>query len=421
MVNQLDKMRKKGLDYLNAAYGEEAVETAIGYVTNLKVEVPGWQFWAGFGGGGRFEGGNSGGAARNTLEIAEDAGLVYKLTNATPWVGQHILWFLSTDGLEGDVDKAQDVLLELEENGVKMGSISPTYFLKGSEDGSLSPLDPKTMGRYIDHTVLGAKFAAKFSDNHLLTLWLPDGTLYPGQRDLDEKVELVNTSLATVASRVKPNVLKQIRVLTEYKVFEPGTFSTTIPDWGTAYALSQNFGKSGGVLVDLGHHHHSVNIGQIVSTMITFGIMGGFHFNKRYAADDDHSCQADYELAQIFDALVKRDALYNKDQSHNWTLALDQMARTEERIPSILKSIDALQLSVAKPALLNRGKLREYQEVRNLINANVEYERALLHADTRPIVMEAYHKQGLHPVPMVAYAQSGYQKRIGQERAKPLK
>ena len=421
MVNQLDKIRKKGLDYLKVAYGETAVERAVGLTMRLEVEVPAWQFWAGFGGGGRFEGGNSGGAARNIPEIAEDAGYVHRLTKSTPWVGQHILWFLTENGEDGSTTKAQRVKEELESQGVKMGSISPTYFLRGSEDGSLSAMDSNTRERYIAQTVLGAKFAAHLSDNHLLTLWFPDGTLYPGQRDLDEKIRLMTESIAEIASMIPEKTLKKIRVLTEYKVFEPGTYSTTIPDWGTARELSRNFGESGGVLVDLGHHHHSVNISQVVTNMINFGIKGGFHFNKRYAADDDHSCQADYELAQIFDALVKGEAIYNPDPSKNWALSLDQMARTEERIPSVLKSIDALKISAAKAVLVDFTQIQPYQRVGDLMAANVAYESPLLHADTRPIVMEAYHRQGLHPVPMIAYKESGYQQRIEKERAEQLK
>jgi len=53
----------------------------------------------------------------------------------------------------------------------------------------------------------------------------------------------------------------------------------------------------------------------------------------------------------------------------------------------------------------------------DLIGANTEYEKALLHADTAPIVMEAYARQGLHPVPLIAYTESGYQNEIETKRA----
>ena len=138
MAHYFDTIRNKGLDFLRTAFGEKAVERAIDCTMRFMVEVPAWQLWCGFGGGGRFEGGGTGGAARNTEEIAEDAGLIHSLTKSTPTIGQHILWFFSDDGVEGDYEKARHVQKQLDEQGVRMGSISPTYFLAGSEDGSFT-------------------------------------------------------------------------------------------------------------------------------------------------------------------------------------------------------------------------------------------------------------------------------------------
>ncbi len=415
-MSQYDTLIDKGLDYLRASFGDTAVERAVELTGRFAVEIPGWQVWAGFGGGGRFEGGGSGGAARNTREIAEDTGLIHRLTGSTPTVGQHILWFLSADGVQGDMETARKVKAELEAHGVAMGSISPTYFLAGSEDGSFSARDAATRERYIEQTRFGAEVAAELS-NGLLTLWFPDGTNYPGQRNLQEKISHLRDCTAEFWSRVTDaQKAKMDRVLFEYKVFEPGTYSTSIPDWGTARELARLAGEKGGVLVDMGHHHHGVNIEQIVANLIAFGVRGGFHFNTRYAADDDHSVQADYENARLFRELLAGDVIFNADSSRNWSYALDQMARSERRIPSILKSVDALKRSVAKAALVDDAALAKPQKIRDLIAANMEYEQALLHADVAPIVMESYRRKGLHPVPMAAFDESGYEEKVGRER-----
>jgi len=380
------------------------------------VEVPGWQVWQGFGGGGRFEGGGTGGAARSTAEIAADIGLIHRLTKSTPTVGLHILWFLSGDGLTGDFETARIVRKELEAEGLVLGSISPTYFLAGSGDGSFSAQDAAIRERYIDQTVLGARIAAELGKG-LLTLWFPDGTNYPGQRELQEKIGLMRDSTVEFWKKV-PDTLKNKldKVLFEYKVFEPGTYSTTVPDWGTACELSHIVGDKGGVLIDMGHHHHGTNIEQIVGTLIQFEIHGGFHFNTRYAADDDHSVQADYEMAKLFHELLRGDVIFNDNPAKNWAYALDQMARAEERIPSVLKSVDALKRSIARAALLDETALGGIQKESDIIAANVESERALLHADTTPIVMESYVRRGLHPAPLTAYYESGYQEKIEKER-----
>jgi L-rhamnose isomerase/sugar isomerase len=176
-------------------------------------------------------------------------------------------------------------------------------------------------------------------------------------------------------------------------------------------------GDKGGVLVDMGHHHHGTNIEQIVGTLIASGVRGGFHFNTRYAADDDHSVQSDYAMAMIFFELLAGNVVFNPDPSANWIYALDQMARSEQRIPSVLKSVDALKRSIARAALVDIEELKQCQVSIDMIGANVSFERALLHADTGPIVMESYVRKGLHPVPLDAYSESGYQNVIEKKRS----
>ena len=416
MGNDLDRVRLVGLDYLKAVFGEEPVERAVELTGKFEVEIPAWQFWAGFGGGGRFDSLGTGGAARNTEEIAQDAALVHRLTRSAPTVGQHVLWFLSRDGVTGDPEVARRVAGELEDRGVRMGSISPTYFLAGSGDGSFSAQDPAVRERYIEQTVLAAGIAAELA-NGILSLWFPDGTNYPGQRDLQDKITKMAESIRVFWERTPQSIRDKLdRVLVEYKLFEPGTYSTTVPDWGTARELARAFGDRGAVLIDLGHHHHGTNVEQIVAGLIGFGVRGGFHFNTRYAADDDHAVQADYQLARIFLELVQVEVIFQSDPKKNWSFALDQMARSEERIPSVLKSIDALKRSLARALLLDPDKLREYQQASDLIASNAQFERALLFADTGPVVMESYHRQGLHPVPLAAYWESGYQGKIQAER-----
>ncbi|MBN1294873.1 MAG: L-rhamnose isomerase [Candidatus Latescibacteria bacterium] len=416
MRRDLDHIRKSGLEYLKALYGDKAVEHAIDVTMRFKVEVPGWQVWEGFGGGGRFEGGGTGGAARSTGEIASDIGLIHRLTKSTPTVGLHILWFLSNDGMNGDYEIAKKVKMELEANGLSIGSISPTYFLAGSGDGSFSAQNAAVRKRYIAQTVLGAQIAAELG-NGLLTLWWPDGTNYPGQRELQDKIGLMRDCTVEFWNRIPDEQKKRLdKVLFEYKVFEPGTYSTTVPDWGTARELSMLAGDKGGVLIDMGHHHHSTNIEQIVGTLIQFDIRGGFHFNTRYAADDDHSVQADYDMSKLFHELLSGDVVFNENPAKNWAYALDQMVRAEKRIPSVLKSVDALKRSIAKAALCDQEQLESYQKTCDLIKSNTEFERAILHTDTTPVVMEANVRQGLHPVPLTAYYESGYQETIERIR-----
>lgn len=416
MAHEFDRIRTSGIDYLTAVFGEQAVDRAIELTAKFRVEVPAWQLWNGFGGGGRFDTDTGGGAARTIEEIASDMGVVQGLTGATPAVSTHILWFYSDDGMTGSPEKAREVQTLFEQQGVTTGAINTTFFLAGSGDGSFTSQNRASRERFIAQTVLGAEIAAEVG-NGLLSLWWPDGTNYPGQRYLQEKMSLMREGVSAFWEATPDTVKDALdMVLFEYKVFEPGTYSTTIPDWGTARELSMLTPGKGGVLVDMGHHHHGTNIEQIVGTLIASGVRGGFHFNTRYAADDDHSVQADYEMARIFFELVQGDVIAGDIPGRNWAFGLDQMARTEQRIPSVLKSVDALMRSVAKAALVDTVTLEVPQREHDLIASNVVFERALLHADTGPIVMEVLHRRGLHPSPLDAYRESGYQQKIAEER-----
>ena len=410
MKFQEEKMTEKQIEYgiksLNLEFGEETVFNAVKAVEEFKVEVPSWIF--GKFGGGRFGDFIPPGYARNIFEKLDDAAIVNELTGASGQIAAHTLWDFSNDGLEGSYDLAVEVKKAAESRELKLGSINPTYFLKGSHNGSLSSYDEKVRERYIEQTILSGRIAEDLS-NKLLTLWLPDGSNYPGQLELDKLMQNTIDSLKVISE----NVSKTVRVLIEYKVFEPGTYSTVLADWGSALMMAQVYGPNAGVLIDMGHHFHSANIEQIVARLINSKIQGGFHFNTRYAADDDHSVEPNTELARIFYELVKGDVVFGPNK---WDLMIDQCSSRENRIQAIIHSIDSLQLSLAKAMLIDREKLLEYQKEDNIILANRFFNNALILADVRPIVYEARKNKKLPLDPIKAFKQSGYQDKIEKER-----
>jgi L-rhamnose isomerase/sugar isomerase len=404
-----EKMVELGLEVLKEEFGEKKVEQAIEAVKKFEVEVPSWIF--GKFGGGRFGEYSPPGAARNIFEKLDDAAVVHKLTGATPRIATHILWDLSKDGYEGDFEVARKVKEEARQRGLDLGAINPTYFLSGSHRGSFSAGERKTRERYIEQTILGGKIAKELA-NGLLTLWFPDGSLYPGQIELRDAYKNLREAL----ERSYEDIPREIRILIEYKVFEPGTYSTTIPDWGTAALLAKRLGSNVGVLVDLGHHHHGTNVEQIVSMLIVEGIPGGFHFNTRYAADDDLSVEPNPENARIFYELVVGDVIFNPNPLKNWAYMIDQCSSHENRMQAILHSVDSLQQSLAKAFLIERDLLKKYQKDDKIILANRVFNDALINADARPIVAKARLEKGLSIDPVEEYVKSGYQRRIERER-----
>ncbi len=400
---------ESGLDCLRHEFGEARVRTAVQIVKQFKVEIPSWIF--GDFGGGRFGEYTPPGCARNISEKLADAAFVNQLTGATDQVAMHVLWDFSSDGITGSFEIARKIAEEAAGQDLKLGSINPTYFLKGSHRGSLSAQESETQKGYIDQTLLAGEIAQKLGIG-LVALWLPDGSNYPGQIDLKKSIATTRNSLKEIAANISP----EIRVLIEYKVFEPGTYSTEIADWGSAYLLAKEFGPNAGVLVDLGHHFHSANIAQIVARLIDEGVYGGFHFNTRYAADDDHSVEPNGEMARIFYQLVQGEVICNPVENKNWAYMIDQCSGRENRMHAIIHSVDSLQYSLAKALLVDSVRLEEFQLQDEIILANRLFNDALLNADVRPIVMQARLEKELPVDPIAAYIDSGYQVKIEAER-----
>ncbi|MDD3726182.1 MAG: hypothetical protein PHI44_03190, partial [Candidatus Ratteibacteria bacterium] len=229
--------------------------------------------------------------------------------------------------------------------------------------------------------------------------------LYPGQIDLGAAYISMKETLQESYKKIP----QEVTLLIEYKVFEPGTYSTTIPDWGTSYLLAKSLGKNAGVLIDLGHHHHGTNIEQIVATLIAEDMRCGFHFNTRYAADDDLSVEPNPEMARIFYELCKGDVVIGQKK---WAYMIDQASGRENRIHALLHSIDSLQMSIAKASLVDTENIEKFREQDEIILANRLFNNATINADVRPIVAKARLEKGLPVDPINAYVESGYQQKI---------
>jgi len=172
------------------------------------------------------------------------------------------------------------------------------------------------------------------------------------------------------------------------------------------------------VLIDLGHHAHGTNIPWIVSTLITEGKLGGFHFNDRKYADDDLTtgCMNPYELFLIFVELVA--GMADPALKADFAFMIDEMPVIKPRIESMIQSAVNLQEAYAKALLVDRARLAEAQGANRIIDAE-EVLRAAWTADVKPILAVARRNRGLDPDPLSAFRKSGYADRILRERSAP--
>jgi L-rhamnose isomerase/sugar isomerase len=366
-------------------------------INRLRVETPSW----GYGNSGsRFKVFAQPGAAQTVEEKIADAGLVHKLTGICPTVALHIPWDRASDW-----DELKRVASS---QGIAIGAINPNLFQDDEYKlGSFCNPSAAIRRRAVEHVLECIEIASE-TGSTAISLWLADGTNYPGQDDLPARGLRLRACMGEVYRALPP----EVRLLVEYKFFEPGFYSTDLPDWGTALEICLELGPQAQVLVDTGHHAPGVNVEQIVAHLIDRGRLGGFHFNDRNYADDDLIVgSADpFQLFLIFNEIVAAgegadEVAFMIDQSHN----------IEPKIEAMVQSVINVQVAHAKALLVDRPRLRTAQESGDVLAAH----RVLTDAyetDVRPFLAAARSVLGLDPDPIAALRRSGYVERVAKER-----
>jgi L-rhamnose isomerase / sugar isomerase len=366
-------------------------------LNRLRVETPSW----GYGNSGtRFKTFAQAGAAQTVEEKIADAGLVHKLTGICPTVALHIPWDRTSDW-----NHLKNIASS---HGVVIGAINPNLFQDDEYRlGSFCNPSAVIRRRAVDH-VLECIDIARETGSTAISLWLADGTNYPGQDDLRARDRRLRDCMSDVYRALPSGV----RLLVEYKFFEPGFYTTDLPDWGTAVEICTELGPQAQVLVDTGHHASGVNVEQIVAHLIDRGRLGGFHFNDRNYADDDLIVgSADpFQLFLIFNEIVAAEAdagqvAFMVDQSHN----------IEPKIEAMVQSVINVQVAHAKATLVDHPRLQAAQEAGDVLAAH----RVLTDAyetDVRPLLAAARSALGLDPDPIAALRRSGYVERVAKER-----
>jgi L-rhamnose isomerase/sugar isomerase len=368
-----------------------------------RIETPSWGYADA---GTRFAVFGQPSAAHTLEEKLEDAAQVQRYTGVCPSVALHIPW-----------DKASDwngVKSQASQLGLRIGAINPNLFQE--EDyrlGSLCNADAGVRRRALDH-IRECIGIASATGSEIISLWLADGTSYPGQDDFRARKGRLEQTLAEVCAALEP----KMRLLIEYKFFEPAFYHTDIGDWGTAYLLARKLGDQAEVLVDLGHHALGTNIEQIVAILLDEGKLGGFHFNNKKFADDDLTVGSikPYELFLIYNELVSGSlraetarcagrVAYMIDQSHN----------LKNKIEEMIQSVLNLQEAYAKALLVDREALEAAQREGRIVDAE-ECLKDAFATDVRPLLRELRQEMGLDPDPLAAFRASGYTAAKAKER-----
>jgi L-rhamnose isomerase/sugar isomerase len=381
------------------------VDAVKARVAGFSVAVPSW----GAGRGGtRFAKFPIPGEPTNIHEKLEDCAVINQLSRVTPRVSPHFPW-----------DKVSDYKALREEAaslGLGFDAVNSNTFqdqpgqAHSYATGSLSSTDGATRSQAVEHNIECIEIGVQLGSRDL-TVWVGDGTNFPGQQDFARSLD----RYLEAAAQIYAALPEGWRMLLEHKMFEPAFYSSVISDWGSSILAAQELGPKAKCLVDLGHHAPNTNIEQIVARLHRFGKLGGFHFNDSKYGDDDLDSGSinPHQLFLIFNELVEAelhpregfDPSYMIDQSHNVT----------DPIESMLSSAEAITASFAKALVVDRDALHAAQEANDTMMAFQALRRAY-NIDVAPIVAMARMEAGGAIDVLGTYRESRWRERKAQER-----
>lgn len=375
-------------------------------VAAFEVAVPSWALGTGGTRFGRFPGP---GEPRTIYEKMDDVAVIQQLTRATPRVSLHIPWD-EPDDVDALKAHADDLNLGFDAVNSNTFQDQPGQ-ARSYKFGSFSHTDPAVRRQAVEHNLHVVELGEQLG-SEAITIWLADGSNYPGQMHLRRSFDRVLGCLQTVYDALPSDW----RLYTEHKPFEPAFYATVVQDWGSSLLLAQALGEQAQCLVDLGHHLPNTNIELVVARLITAGKLGGFHFNDSKYGDDDLTTGSiqPYQLFLIFNELVdaEDEALDGFDPDY----MIDQSHNLKDPIEAFLQTVDQLQQAYAKAVLVNRTALVHYQEKNDVLMAERTLKRAY-ETDVSPLVAEARQRQGGALKPIAAFRSSKYRRAKHEERS----
>jgi L-rhamnose isomerase/sugar isomerase len=370
----------------------------------FRIELPSWGF---ANTGTRFGKFLQPAAATSAEEKFADAAQVHAVTGCCPTVAVHVLWDFPNG--TGDVPRIREYAAGL---GVAIGSINPNVFQDQIfKHGSLGSPQAEARAAALQHIGESVEIQ-KAAQSRDLSLWFADGSNFPGTANIRQRRQWFIEGLQATHAKLTGDQ----RMLVEYKPFEPAFYHTDIADWGMALLLARAAGSRAKVLVDTGHHYQAQNIEQIVAWLLAEGMLGGFHFNDRRYADDDLTLGSidPYQVFRIFHEIrlyafetgSEPDIAYMIDQSHNLKPKIEEMIQTA----------CVAQELYARAAAVDHKALLSFQSRAELIDAE-ECLKDAYSTDVRPAIREWRRSKGLPEKPLEAFRESGYLRRITDERA----
>ncbi|KLI64129.1 TIM barrel protein [Aurantiacibacter marinus] len=411
LVSQSNASASEVLEDEYAALGRKlerrgiAIDAIKDRVKDFGVAVPSW----GAGRGGtRFAKFPLAGEPTNIHEKLEDCAVIHQLGKSTPGVSPHFPWDCVDDyaGLREEAAAYDLVFDAVNSNTFQDQPDQVQTYATGSLSSTVEATRQQAIEHNIDCIEIGKKIGSK-----RLTVWVGDGTNFPGQQDLGRSLD----RYIDATSHVYDALPADWTMMLEHKMFEPAFYSSVIADWGSSLMAAQELGDQCKCLVDLGHHAPNVNIEQIVARLHRAGKLGGFHFNDSKYGDDDLDSGSinPHQLFLVFNELIEAER--NPREGFDPSYMIDQSHNVTDPIESMLSSAETIAGCFARAVIVDREALSAAQNDNDVMLA-FRTLRAAYDTDVGPILAKAREEQGGAIDWLGVYRASKYRERKAQER-----
>jgi L-rhamnose isomerase/sugar isomerase len=385
------------------ANSQEIIQKLI----DFQIGIPSWALGTG---GTRFGRFSSGGEPRNIEEKIEDIGLLHKLNAASGSISLHIPW--------DTADNVPAIKALVAQHGLTFDAMNSNTFQDQANAahsykfGSLQHVDKAVRKQAIEHNIEVIRQGVELGSK-ALTVWLADGSCFPGQLNFRKAFQNTLESLQEIYAALPADW----KVFVEYKAFEPNFYSTTVGDWGQSLLYANKLGPQAYTLVDLGHHLPNANIEQIVALLLMEGKLGGFHFNDSKYGDDDLTAGSmkPYQLFLIFNELVEGMDARGMNHSSDLGWMIDASHNVKDPLEDLLQSVEAIMLAYAQALSVDRVALQKAQAENDVARAQEILQQAF-RTDLRPLVAEARLRAGAALAPLELFRQQNVRQELIKSR-----
>ena len=403
--SDVQKTHQKRFDFAKSEIPN--AESIIQKLIDFNVAIPSWALGTG---GTRFARFSGAGEPGNLEQKMEDIGLLHALNNSSGAISLHIPWDIPSDyaaikQLATDLNLKFDAMNSNTFQDQKDQALSYKF-------GSLQNTNKAIRRQAIEHNIEVIKHGVKLGSK-ALTVWLSDGSCFPGQLNFRKAFQNTLESLHEIYAALPSDW----KVFVEYKAFEPNFYSMTVGDWGQSLLYANKLGPKAFTLVDLGHHLPNANIEQIVALLMMEEKLAGFHFNDSKYGDDDLTVGSikPYQLFLIFNELVEGMDARGLNHATDLGWMIDASHNVKDPLEDLLQSVEAIMLSYAQALMVDRTQLNKAQENNDVVAAQ-EILQNTFRTDLRALVAEARLRAGSALDPIAFYRNNKIRAGLIKER-----